>query len=560
MPRLLAFVLAFSTLPLHAAPESDSITAASEMLASIYTNETPGAVAVVSRDGEVLLNAAVGMADLELDVAMQPDHVLRLASVTKQYAAAAMLALVEEGRVSLDDPISKFLPDYPVGEVTVRQLLNHTSGIRSYTSIPDYMTSERIRKHLTTDELVAVFADEPVDFAPGERWSYNNSGYVLVGAILEAVTGKPWNAFLRERLLEPAGIESTDAYPDAEIVAGRVPGYSGPAEDPENAEYLSMTQPHAAGALMSTALDVDRWQRALHGGEILGEAMYRAMITPVDAAASENDGPDYGFGIGVGEWFGHPVMRHGGGIHGFTTYALWLPEEQLSVVVLTNRAGPGWSAEDVALRLTGLATGRPYAVDQDPIDLSEEELAEFHGTYRIDEETVRTIRYEDGALISQRAGGTEFRLVPVEGDRLAFERSVSWFGVERGEDGSVRAVALHQGWGGEPERAEKISEEVVSREPVEVPVDQLERLVGRYELMPNFILDVRVADGGLEIQATGQPAVEMLAESPVKFYNTDIGAEIVFELPETGPASSLTLYQGGQQMPAPRVETEDGEE
>ncbi|NEZ04728.1 serine hydrolase [Wenzhouxiangella sp. XN201] len=558
MGRIIAgvFAAAFIAAPCWGQADDGFAEQASEMLGSIYTEQTPGAVVVVSRDGEVVFNEAFGMASLELNVPMAPDHILRLASVTKQYTAAAILALAEDGKLSLDDPLSKFLPDFPVGEVTVHQLLNHTSGIKSYTSIEGYMSSERIRKDLTTDELVAVFADEPVDFSPGEQWSYNNSGYVLLGAIIEQVTDKPWNEFIRERLLEPLEIESTDAYADATVLPGRVPGYAGPADEPQNAGFLSMTQPHAAGSLMSTAIDVDRWQRALHGGRVLSDAMYERMIAPDSVSREAYGGHDYGYGLLLTEWMGQPAIYHGGGINGFMTMTFWLPEPQLSIILLTNRAGPGHSNQDITLRLAGLAMDKSYPGELPELELSDEALKAFQGTYRIDEETVRTLRFEDGKLISQRQGGSELRVIPVEGDRLVFTESISWFTVERDDSGAIVALILHQGWGGDGERAERVSDEVWERESTEVSAEQLDRLTGRYEIQPGFVLTVRVVDGGMQIQATGQPPFTMQAESPVKFYNSQIGADIVFDLPETGPASGLTLYQGGQELPAPRINDE----
>lgn len=560
MNRIIAAITAVTLLvaPLWARAADNFTEQAGDMLGSIYTGQTPGAVVVVSRDDEVVFNEAFGMASLELDVPLATDHVLRLASLTKQYTAAAILALVEDGKLSLDDSLSKFLPDFPVGEVTVHQLLNHTSGIKSYTGIEGYMDSERVRKHLSTEELVAVFADKPVDFAPGEQWAYNNSGYVLLGAIIEQVTDQPWNEFIRQRLLEPLSVESTNAYADSMLLPGRVPGYAGPADEPENADYLSMTQPHAAGALMSTALDVDRWQRALHGGEVLKDALYQRMITADEVSMDIRDGQNYGYGLMAADWRGQPAIHHGGGINGFTAFAFWLPQEALSIVVLTNRAGPGWSTQDVALRLAGLAMDKPYPGELPEMELPEEELKAFQGTYRIDDEVVRTIRFDDGKLISQRQGGTEFRVAPVEGDRLVFEQSLSWFSVERDADGNIEALALHQGWGGEPERAERVSDEVWERDSVDVREDRLQGLVGRYELQPGFVLTVRVVDGGLEMQATGQQAIDLKAESPAKFYNNEVAADIVFDVPEDGPATGLTLYQGGQEMPAPRLDDTGG--
>jgi len=554
MIRITAFLVALTMLSvsIFALAQDDFAQRASDMLDTIYSSDEPGAAVVVSRDGEVLLERGFGLADVELNVGMDPDHVFRLASVTKQFAAAAMMALIEEGRVALDDPISKFLPEFPVGAVTVEQLLNHTSGIKSYTSIVGYMDSARIRADLDTDGLIAVFANEPVDFAPGERWAYNNSGYVLVGAVIEAVTETPWHTYLRDRLLVPNGIDRIDAYSDSAIVPGRVEGYAGPADDPERASFLSMTQPHAAGALMGTAADVDRWQQALHNGQLIGTEAYQQMITPRGAAADQN----YGFGIGALEWFGQLALTHGGGINGFATHALYLPEEKLSVVVLSNRAGSGWRPGDVALRLAGLAIDHSYPIEQMPVEWTSDQLFDVQGTYRINDREVRTLRVEDGQLISQRNGGAEFTVYPISNDQLAFESSLSTFFIERNEAKETVAVALQNEWGHAPERAGKISDDVQTRLAVVVPAAQLERLVGRYELQPGFVLEVRVTDESLEVQATGQPAVGMQAESPTRFYNRQVGAIIEFDLPETGPASGLTLHQGGQAMPAPRMKVE----
>ncbi len=317
-----------------------------------------------------------------------------------------------------------------------------------------------------------------------------------------------------------------------------------------------MTQPHAAGALMSTAIDVDRWQRALHDGRVLSNDMYQRMITPDSVAEQSSRGHAYGYGLQIADWMGYPAIYHGGGINGFTTMAFWLPDPELSIVLLTNRAGPGYSTQDMTLRLAGLVMDKPYPGELPALALPSEELAAYQGTFRIDDNSVRTLRVEDGQLISQRQSGPEFRVIPVAGDRLIFEQSLSWFSVERDESGAIHAVALHQGWGAEPERAEKISDEVVVREPVEVAESDLERLVGRYQLMPGFILAVRVNKGQLEIQGTNQPALIVLAESPHRFYSTQAGADIEFDLPETGPATALTLYQGGQELPAPRLEGE----
>lgn len=535
-----------AALPTRAGELADAANAA---LGELYTGETPGVSVVVSRRGEVRLRAAYGMADLELAVPMAPEHVLRLASLTKQYSAAALLRLVADGKASLDDPLGRYLPDFPVPAVTLSQLLNHSSGIRSYTSIEGYMDSARVRADVDTATLIEVFAGEPVDFAPGEGWSYNNSGYVLVGAVIEAITDQPWHRYLRETLLLPLGITHTDAYSDSELVPGRVPGYQGPAATPERAPFLSMTQPHAAGALMATAADVDRWQVALHGGDVLPASLHERMVNPVGAAVDAG----YGYGIAVRQWRGRPAYAHSGGINGFATYALYLPEQALSVVVLANRIGPGWRPEQLALRLAALAEGAPYPVEEAPASWDSAALAALEGTYRINDQEVRTLRVVDGRLQGRRGAGEPFTLHPIAGDRLQFDDSLHTFTIERGDAGEVRAITLQDPWGGEAERAEKISDAVQTRRPVAVPVAELQRLAGRYALMPGFVLTVRVQEEGLEIQATGQGPVPVLAESPTRFYSEKIAADIVFTVPASGAATALMLYQGGEALPGPRL-------
>ncbi|MEN1728889.1 MAG: serine hydrolase [Pseudomonadota bacterium] len=528
---------------------------ADALLSDLVSADGPGASLVVSRGGEVIFNRAYGQANVELGVAMQPEHIFRLASVTKQFAAAGLLALVDDGDVALDDPLSKFLPDYPTEGVTVHQLLNHTSGVQSYTGIPGYMSSERIRKDLTTEELVAVFAEEPVNFKPGEGFAYNNSGYVLVGAVIEAVTGKDWNVFLRERFFEPHGMDTIDYYADGAVVPMRVSGYEGSFDDVQNASFISMSQPHAAGALSATALDVDRWQQRLHGGDLLSDASYQAMISSDSAASGQLGGQSYGYGLILGEWMGQPVYHHGGGINGFVTYALWLPEAELSVVMLSNIAG-GLQNQDVTLQLVGLAMDRPYARNLPTVEWTEAQMMAVQGTYQINEETTRTLRVEDGQIISQRQGSSSFTVRPVSEDVLAFDSSLSSFRIERDDAGEVEAVYLQSGFGGEGERAERVSAEVVLRQAIDVEPAELARLVGSYELQPNFVIDVTVVGEGLQVQATNQPAFPVSAESPIRFYNESIGFTIEFELPDTGQATQLTLFQGGQTMPAPRISSD----
>jgi len=273
--------------------------------------EGPGVALLVARGDQLLYKGARGMASIELGVPLSADQSFRIGSVTKQLGAAALLKLVDEGRAKLEDPLSKYLPSYPGGnKITLAQLLNHSSGIKSYTGIPGYMHNP-IRRELSTEQLVAEFKDQAVDFAPGQSWAYNNSGYVLVGAVVEAISGKPWHQYLDEALLRPQKIGSVRYPGENALIKGMVQGYSGEASSGYTvAGLLSMTQPHAAGALVSDLEGLWRWNQALHGGKLISAESYKRMTTPEGAAIKSP--MRYGYGLGVDSLRGQVMLQHGG--------------------------------------------------------------------------------------------------------------------------------------------------------------------------------------------------------------------------------------------------------
>ena len=296
----------------------------------------PGVTALVMRDGEVVFRGAAGMANIELGVSMQPDHVMRIGSITKQFTAAAILLLQDRGKLDVSDEITKYLPDFSTqGEsITVDQLLAHTSGIFSFTDIPGYWRGDLIRTDVSVAEMMELFADQPLQFLPGSQFSYSNSGYVLLGAIIERVSGKTYAEFMCSEIFEPLGLVDT-RHGGAQLVPRRASGYEiGPDEQVRNALPISMTHPYAAGALLSTVDDLGRWNTALFDGKLLSEEAIRAMTT----AAELNDGSstEYGYGLYVRERDGFRVVSHSGGIHGFSTSAVWLPDERVYAVVLSN--------------------------------------------------------------------------------------------------------------------------------------------------------------------------------------------------------------------------------
>jgi CubicO group peptidase (beta-lactamase class C family) len=529
------------------APTASEMTAFAEpLLAEAYAADGPGAAVLVARGDQLLYRGARGMASLELDVPLRPDHVFRIGSVTKQFGGAAVLRLADEGKLSLDDPLSKFLPDYPNGDaISVRQLLNHSSGVKSYTDVEGVMDGP-IRRDLDTAALVASFKDLPADFAPGTDWAYNNSGYVLVGAIIEAASGQAWHQYLQQTLLAPLALEQTHYGADNLLIRGMARGYVGADAKAVPAPFLSMTQPHVAGALVSTVDDLWRWSQALHSGKVLTPASYQAMITP-EAAAVE---AGYGYGLMAGTLRGRPQLSHGGGIFGFSTHLLYVPEQQLSVVVLQNSNG-GADPAQIAVKLAAFALGDPYPAAK-PIELAEGTLESYEGVYRIDPSSTRELRLVDGTLISQRSGGEPFKLMPIAADTLLFEDGgLTSIRIERTEAGAISGMRLLLNGEGEGQFAARTDEALSTpRQPVSLSREQLQRVLGTYVGAPGQ-LTITLEGQQLKAQLSGQPAFDLFAESAQRFFLTVVAADLEFA-PADGAVTSVTLYQGGAEIPFQR--------
>ena len=298
----------------------------------------PGAVGMsvaVARGEELVFSKAFGFADLEFPVNADEDTLFRIGSITKQFTAAAILKLAERDKLSVDDPLTKFLPDYPTHghEITLRHLLTHTSGVPNYTELgPAWQ--RRMAEALSDDELVALWKEKPLDFAPGERWKYSNSGYYLLGMVIEKVSGKSYQDFLRETFFEPLKLTRTRYDSNTELILDRAQGYAYEKERFENDGLLDMHQPGAAGGLISTASELVRWQIALVNGRVVSKASYEEMTTPFMLQNGKETG--YGMGLQLDTQAGKPCVWHGGGINGFNSVLLYFPGEKLSIAAISN--------------------------------------------------------------------------------------------------------------------------------------------------------------------------------------------------------------------------------
>ena len=311
--------------------------------------EFVGLSVAVARGGQVIVDEGVGMADLEGKVPADANTMFRIGSVTKQFTAAAIMKLHEQGRIGLDEPLSKYLPDFDSQGrvVTIRQMLTHTSGIPNYTAQKGF-AEKNARLDMSERGVIGLIDGVSFEFEPGAKWSYSNTNYFLLGMIVEKLSGQPYADFMRDQFFRPLGLTHV-RYDDLRaIVPGRARGYT---FDPNgrtvtNATFVSTSWAGGAGGLLSTAGDLVRWQMALTAGRAISRASFQQMI-----ASAVQTGPtsSYGFGLGIDRFAGRTRISHGGGINGFNSNLAWLPDAGLSVAVISNVIG--LSSDLVAARI-----------------------------------------------------------------------------------------------------------------------------------------------------------------------------------------------------------------
>ncbi len=557
-PLAAAVVVALLQAPAFAAAVAPSSVELARLadaeLARAYPAGAPGAAVLVRRGGEVVLRKGYGLAQLDHGIPAAPEQVFQIGSVTKQFTAAAILRLAEQGKLALADPISRFLPDFPTGDhtVTLEHLLTHTSGLPNYTDLAEWIP--RWREDMSLETLIGLFRGRPLEFAPGELWNYSNSGYVLLGATIEKVTGRSYEDFVESELLAPLGMSSSRYGHQEEVVAGRASGYVKGPNGWVNAPYLSLTQPYAAGSLMSTVDDLARWSDALEEGRVVSPASRDRMFTPAVLRGGEQDGVStrYGFGNAITTVAGRPAHEHGGGIHGFLSDLLRVPDGDLLIVILSNN--PAVDPHATAHRVAELAFGGPEP-PAPTLAVAPERLDDYVGVYRVAEranERRVVTRAADG-LRMQRTGGSLNPLRPIGPD--LFEVGDAETTARFRRDGAGRVVGIEVDSGMGPVFRSPRTDESLPAERQVVSIDPatFDALVGVYVLAPGFDLTVTREGDRLFAQATGQERLEMLPEAADRFFFREVDAQIEFVRSATAnTATSLVFHQGGENLTAPR--------
>jgi CubicO group peptidase (beta-lactamase class C family) len=509
-----------------------------------YPANSPGATVLIAKDNKVIYRKAFGMANLELKIPMKPENVLQLASITKQFTSVAILILMEQGKLKLKDSLSKYISDFPRGnEITVHHLLNHTSGIKSYTNLPDFRTKTRL--DMAPEEIINSFKNLPLEFNPSEKYEYTNSGYVLLGYIIEKLSGMSYEDFMQKNIFDKLGMKNSYYGNSYKIIPNRADGYQFYEGNYENPEYMSTTIPYAAGSLMSTVDDMFLWNNAIQNNTLISEKSKQMAFT--NHSLSNGKYNNYGYGWAINELAGITTREHTGGINGFSTSGIYVPDKNIYAIVLTN-LDDGKGPESHNLKAVSVLLGKPI-VDKASINLSEKQLKKWVGAYQFDN-VIRFITFDNGKLYSMREGGRPIKLIPLSENEFRFEDPFTTynFSSKKGKKQVVFTDRIIKNVGIESDK-----KPIAEKESIQLSPKILIKYVGVYELQPSFQVEIKIQNDHLFAMATGQPAVELFAETESSFFIKEIGAQIVFNLDPDGTVKNLTFSQGGNKMEGKKI-------
>lgn len=529
-------------------PEKESLV--DMIFDRVIRGDSPGASVLVAKDGEILYQMGYGFANLEHSVLVTPETKFRIGSISKQFTAAAILKLQEEGLLSVKDPLSKFIPDYPKGdEVTIHHLLTHTSGIHSYTSKQDFM--DTVTVEIKPEDLVNSFKNDPFDFNPGEKWLYNNSGYFLLGYIVEKVSGLSLGDYLRKTFFDPLGMRDTGGHQWSLILKHEANGYSYEGGKFQKALNWDMSRAGGAGALYSTVGDLYRWNEAVFNGRVLSQPSLEAAFTPVKLNDGSAGGGGYGYGWAISEQRGFKEIQHGGGLNGFSTFLARYPEQSFTVAVLTNCASPPpglnpvAAAQEIAeIYLWEQMKPRESFVKDTTVKPSVYDA--YVGRYDYGS-AVLTVTKEGDRLFAQLTGQPKFEIFPRSETEFFWKVVDAQITFVKGGAGEV-THAIHR-QGGVEFKAPKLKEEKIAN----VDPAIYDAYTGRYDFKQIGTLTVTKEEGRLFIQMTGQPKAEIFPSSETEFFLKVVNAQLTFIKDDRDTVIKVRLNQGGITIEAPKI-------
>jgi len=529
---------------------------------------------LVAEKGEVILKKGYGLANMEFDIPNSEKTVHRIGSITKQFVSTMIMQLVEEGKIKVDEKMTTYLKDYrkETGDrVTIFHLLTHTSGIPSYTGSPGFW-SDSSRNPYTTEELIEKFCMGDLEFEPGSKFAYNNSGYVLLGKIVEEVTGITYEENIQKRIFDKIGMNNSYLDRPAKIIKNRASGYDSRGLGYVNTRYMDVINAFGAGDIATTVEDLYLWDQALYTEKIISEESKNKMFTPYLS--------NYGFGWGIDK-IEHPadgdsltMYSHGGGINGFNTHISRTINDKILIVGLNNTGGAPW--REIRKNITKILYGKEYDYPKKPFanyiyeaileDGINEALATFKEIQDSEEEIFDISENKLNNLGYSFLGENKFdeAIAVFQMNIDAFPKSFNVYDsmgealMKKGDNKKSielykKSVELNPQNTNGFDMLKKLGVDIKQPEDAEVSEETLKSYVGTFNLFPNFDIEITTENGKLFTQATGQPKFEVFPETTTIFYLKVVQAKIEF-FKEGYSVDKIILYQNGKEMPGKRID------
>lgn len=529
---------------------------------------------LVADNGKVIFKKGFGLANMEWNIPNATDTKFRLGSITKQFTATLILQLVEQGKIKLDGKLIDYLPDYRKDtgtKVTIHNLLSHTSGIPSYTSLPGFFQNVS-RNPFTVDDFIKKYASGDLEFEPGTKFVYDNSGYFLLGAIIEKVTGKPYEQVLKENIFDPVGMKNSGYDHWNTIISKRATGYTQTARGYETAPYLDMSIPYAAGSLYSTVEDLYLWDQALYGDKILSAKSKELMFTP--------NLSNYGYGFVMTKAtlapptkLVVPVIQHSGGINGFNTLLVRMVNEKRLIVLLDN-AEHGQYLNKIVEGIMSVLYDQPYDMPKRSIarvlmnSVQVKDVASAIQEYRALKTGTTAAEYDFSEAELNRLGYQLLQAKKVADAIEIFKLNVEMFPQSGNAYDSLGEAYMTHGDKDlaianykkslelDPKNTNataKIAELTGEQKEVKVDPKIYDSYAGEYQLAPTATLTITNDNGRLMAQITGQEKFELFPSSETDYYLKVVSARVTFVKDEQGKVMELILTQGGRKTTAKKV-------
>ena len=509
-----------------------------KMLTELFPQNAPGGTALVSKNGRVVYKKAFGKADLEWDIDMKTDHVFMIGSISKQITACAILKLAAQGKLSLSDSINKHLGDFPAyaNTVTIEHLLTHTSGIVTDNSVKTYDAKAWVQD-FTPAQLIDLFKNEPIRFAAGERYEYNNVGYMILAYIVEKVSGKSFAEYLRETFFLQLGMKNSHVLGDRKLVRNRVRGYErNKSGGYLNAEYLAPGHYFGAGGILSTVEDLSIWYNSVAGGKVISSGMLEMARKPF--RLNNGQFTRYGYGWHLKNIQGSPAIEHGGLTVGFSAISLFLTDEKVGVYILANTEL--FRFRNAHYRAAALTIGKPYV--SKAIRLPENVLRDYEGVFETDDGRRRIVRVVNGKLHTMRSDGGLVPVLPFQRDKFFFDRTLGRLWFERNKSGAITAVVSNNVdstifW-------KRTGIDLKSIE-FSVAIGDLKKYAGRYRITADAFVNFFIENGRFYSQMTGDRKYLLNAIKKHRFYLVGRDVQFRFNLNEKGEVVSVTRLTRG---------------